>query len=101
MIKRKKSGRLVRQKQFEEDINPMEGTSNLADAMLVLAVGIMLALIINWNVDLTQFVDLEELDAEALAEEEIDEVEADQALQEKGTVYQDPTTGRFYIRVEE
>lgn len=30
----------------------MEGVANLVDVMLVLAVGIMLALIINWNVDI-------------------------------------------------
>ncbi|NLD20049.1 MAG: DUF2149 domain-containing protein [Clostridiales bacterium] len=101
MIRRNKGGRLTRQGRYEEDVNPMEGTSNMADAMLVLAVGIMLALIMNWNVDLTKFVDLDEIDAQDLAEEEINEVEADQALQEKGTVYQDPETGRFYIKVEE
>ncbi|MDO4564186.1 MAG: DUF2149 domain-containing protein [Clostridia bacterium] len=37
----------------DEEPNPMEGVANMADAMLVLAVGIMLALIINWEVDLT------------------------------------------------
>lgn len=36
----------------EELPNPMDGVANLADVMLVLAVGIMLALIINWRVDL-------------------------------------------------
>lgn len=34
-----------------EDVNPMEGVANLADAMLVLAVGIMMALIVAWDVD--------------------------------------------------
>ncbi|MDD3400812.1 MAG: DUF2149 domain-containing protein [Eubacteriales bacterium] len=42
-----------RQKDDEEP-NPMEGVANMADVMLVLAVGIMLALIINWRVDLTK-----------------------------------------------
>ena len=35
----------------ESVVNPMEGLGNLADAMLVLAVGIMLALILNWKLD--------------------------------------------------
>lgn len=100
MIRRKSGGRLRRQFHNEEDVNPMEGTSNLADAMLVLAVGIMLALIMNWNVDLTDVVDMEELDAESLSEEEVEVVEQDQALQEKGVVYQDPDTGKYYIKVE-
>ncbi len=39
--------------QGEEDsVNPMDGLANLADVMLILAVGIMLALVINWNVDI-------------------------------------------------
>lgn len=100
MIRRKSGGRLTRQFHHEEDVNPMEGTSNLADAMLVLAVGIMLALIMNWNVDLTDVVDMEELDADSLSEEEVEVVEQDQALQEKGVVYQDPDTGKYYIKVE-
>lgn len=36
----------------EEDVNPMDYVSNLSDAMLVLAVGMMLALVVAWNVDL-------------------------------------------------
>ena len=36
----------VRQDSMD-DINPMEGVANLVDAMLVLACGLMLALIIN------------------------------------------------------
>lgn len=35
------------------DVNPMEFTGNMSDAMLILAVGIMLALIIHWNVDVS------------------------------------------------
>lgn len=38
---------------YGEDINPMNYMSNLSDAMLVLAVGIMLALVAAWNVDIT------------------------------------------------
>lgn len=37
----------------QEDINPMNYMSNLSDAMLVLAVGMMLALVAAWNVDIT------------------------------------------------
>lgn len=100
MIKRKNGGRLYRRRFVEEDINPMDGTSNLADAMLVLAVGIMLALIMNWNVDLTTVMDVDELDANTMSEEDVQEVEQDKALLEKGTVYQDPDTGKYYIKVE-
>ena len=32
--------------------NPMNGVSNMSDSMLVLTVGVMLALVIKWKVDL-------------------------------------------------
>jgi hypothetical protein len=35
-----------------EEVNPMEDVANLADVMLVLAVGMMLALVVAWNVDI-------------------------------------------------
>jgi hypothetical protein len=35
-----------------EGENPMHGVANLADVMLVLVVGIMPALVINWNIDI-------------------------------------------------
>ncbi len=35
------------------EVNPMNYTGNMSDAMLILAVGIMLALIIHWNVDVS------------------------------------------------
>ena len=44
MIKRKKGKFLS---QGEED--PMAGTSNLVDAMLVIAVGLLVFLVISWN----------------------------------------------------
>lgn len=35
-----------------EDVNPMNSLGNLSDVMLVLAVGMMLALVVAWNLDL-------------------------------------------------
>ena len=45
--------RMLRRRAEEAPADPMHAIGNLADAMLVLAVGIMLALIINWNVDIS------------------------------------------------
>ena len=39
------SGKSLRSRHDDAPVNPMDSVSNLADAMLVLAVGIMLALI--------------------------------------------------------
>lgn len=105
MIRRKYGGGIrgqIRSGRNENtDVNPMESIANLVDAMLVLAVGMMLAVIINWNVELDSLIDADEIDASQLNDDQIEEVEEDQALQEKGMVYQDPETGKYYIKVEE
>ncbi len=88
--------------QIEEDINPMEGTGNLADAMLVLAVGMMLAVVMNWNVDFTPSSAVQKLDdTQTLSESEVEEVNSNDGLQEKGVVFEDPKTGELYIEVRE
>ena len=42
----------LRKKKVHPDENPLEMMANLMDVMLVFACGLMLALIVNWNVDL-------------------------------------------------
>ena len=91
--------------EFEDDLNPMGGLSNLADAMLVLAVGIMLALIMNWHISISggyttemdqgsmQEVESSEF-SEAMEGESSDE---SSNLEEKGTVYVDKDTGTMYL----
>ncbi|MDR1328457.1 MAG: DUF2149 domain-containing protein [Oscillospiraceae bacterium] len=88
---------------FAEGDDPMAGLSNLADVMLVLACGLMLALVINWNVDIAPKTD----GGDNAAAEEIQEVEfggdegealdADAELEELGAVYRDPATGKLYL----
>ena len=48
-----KRRRRRRERFSEESVDPMNYVSNLSDAMLVLAVGMMLALIVHWNVDIS------------------------------------------------
>lgn len=90
---------------FEEDINPMGGLSNLADAMLVLAVGIMLALVMNWHINIAGGYTTE---VEKGAMQEVDSGELSNAisggeagessdLEERGTVYVDKNTGTMYL----
>lgn len=93
--------------------NPMDGVSNMSDAMLVLAVGIMLALVINWKVDL-QIVG-KNFNVENVDENKLDEVDIDKQTpvsnisfedieskyKKSGTVYTDVTTGKTYVVVEE
>ena len=90
----------------EEEANAMAGVSNLADVMLVLAVGIMLALVINWKINVgnntateidsgqMREVDQSELDSAA---ESADSFEDNQDLEERGKIYYDRKKGKWYM----
>lgn len=85
-----------------EDVNPMESVANLVDAMLVLACGLMLALIINWNVDVGSGGSLKEMTQGQEVSElggsnsgDTSTLEGD--YEEMGMVYRDPETGKYYL----
>ena len=97
------SNATFRSQRAPEEVDPMSSMSNIGDVMLVFACGLMTALVLAWNVDLGQFTQVE-------MGEEIDQSQVNQvaeqlygegnAFVEKGTVYQDPVTGKYYL-VEE
>ena len=97
--------RMLRRRAEEPPVDPMHSIGNLADAMLVLAVGIMLALIINWNVDISsagQTADTPADPAISFVQDDLTEsqssagtIEGD--LTEMGKVYYDKETGTYYI----
>lgn len=94
------SGASFRKEKRREEIDPMSSMSNVGDIMLVFACGLMVALVVAWNVDLGQFTQVE-MDQE-VAQEDIAEITEQlygegNAFVEKGTVYQDPTTGKYYL----
>jgi len=113
MTRRFGSGKLKNSSVTQEDVNPMDGLGNLADVMLVFACGLMLALIINWNLDVSgledksvsvqmgdEITDVQEItELEGLAQGEDPELEDGSNYQEKGTVYEDPVTGKLYMVV--
>lgn len=100
-----------------EDVNPMSYLSNLSDVMLILAVGIMLALVVHWNVDITTsggqsqgntgedgsiLVDKDR--AMSMTQEDLDRLQAQggvtgggEDLEKRGEVYYDAKTGTYYI----
>ena len=94
--------------------NPMEGVSNMSDAMLVLAVGIMLALVINWKIDIKEAYKGQE-QKEIVEDSKLQEFETDEARQnsaisfedieskyvKSGTVYTDTYTGKTYVVIDE
>ena len=110
MIKRRK-GKFLN--QGEED--PMAGTANLVDAMLVIAVGLLVFLVLAWNMQSVLFNDdLTQEQKEKVMEamnQEVTEVQEGQVLNETpdtsnqtgqgytemGKVYKDPSTGKLIM----
>ncbi|MEN6390022.1 MAG: DUF2149 domain-containing protein [Syntrophomonas sp.] len=93
-----------RLRTMEEEVNPLEGAINIVDAMLVFACGLMLALVIRWNVDLAQaggrinVTQGQELAQDADVRNDLVESEGAGQLYEKmGTVYKDPVTGKLFM----
>ena len=76
----------------------------MADAMLVFACGLIVALILSWNVDVTedgvQKVPETKYEVESIEENASETIGDEQNLQEMGKVYKDPETGKYYV-VEE
>jgi len=98
-----------RQREFEED-NPLEGAINIIDAMLVFACGLMLSLVIHWNVDLGgehggaaagERLDLTQGQNVSQTPEirhNLIETQGQGNLYQKmGTVYRDPATGKLFM----
>ncbi len=109
MIKRRKGKFLS---QGEED--PMAGTSNLVDAMLVIAVGLLVFIVISWNMQNIVFNDnMDEQQKQRVknAIEEVSQLDQGQQLNdtpdiskssgegftEMGKVYQDSKTGKLIL----
>lgn len=108
MMRRSGSGGL-RQQHFasEEEVNPMAQVANLVDAMLVLAVGIMLALITSWNLNVsangqvTEKIDKSDAVSSFESKDLKEEKDASSNLEKQGTVYYDPDEDRYYIMAED
>ncbi|NLL86381.1 MAG: DUF2149 domain-containing protein [Syntrophomonadaceae bacterium] len=86
----------------------MEGAINIVDAMLVFACGLMLALVIRWDVDLNQVKDGvnlstgQEISQSTEIRNDLVESENQGQLYEKlGTAYKDPRTGQLFILSDE
>ncbi len=102
--------------RFEsEEEDPMAGTANLVDAMLVIAVGLLVFLVLAWNMqsvlfneDMTEQQKQQVMDA---MNQEVSEVQEGQTLNETpdtsnqtgqgytemGKVYKDPSTGKLIM----
>lgn len=108
MLRRQKRRLLNR-----EDEDPMAGSANLVDAMLVLSVGFLIFLVVSWNMQSVVFSDAspeekkQTMEAMQKAAEiqqgnQINETPQSQSGQGKGyvqmgTVYKDPKTGKLIM----
>ncbi len=88
----------------QEDADPRVGLVNLADVMLVFACGLMVALVVNWNIKLPQFSEIQEAqDLSEVNQDDIDSMAQNMlngsgtGYQQKGIVYEDPTTKKLYM----
>ncbi|MDO4834153.1 MAG: DUF2149 domain-containing protein [Bacillota bacterium] len=104
---RQNARRTRRRSRFSgsEDVNPMSYISNLSDVMLILAVGIMLALILHWNVEIRadqEAMDTQGKEAVSFSEDDLQNMdEMPDDAQKMGNVYYDSQTGKYYYKINE
>ena len=88
----------------EDDNDPRSSLVNLADVMLVFACGLMLALVSYWNLDISAMQEVTK-GAEMTEVRDIEQMEGKDTggsgFVEKGTVYQDPMTGKYFMMEED
>lgn len=95
MIKRRHGVSLSRNAVVEEDVNPNSYIVNLSDCMLVLMLGLIVALISYYNIDLTQSSDDSIIGIEVNMDENQDGV-IDDNFELSGSVYRDSSSGEYY-----
>ena len=110
MLRRSGSGMLRSENDFSrrDDVDPMATVANLVDTMLVLAVGIMLALIVSWNLNIAEngLVNDNARKEDAISDFTEEEVTnssdtPSENLEKQGTVYYDPETDKYYVIVQD
>ena len=98
-------------KRFSEgEEDPMAGTSNLVDAMLVIAVGLLIFVVISWNMQSVVFQNQEQQtfdesspdvtevsEGQVLNETPDSSNSSGQGYMEMGKVYKDPSTGKLIM----
>ena len=120
-MSRRRAYRKKRRFSEGDDLSPLNGLSNLSDAMLVLALGILVALVVHWNVDIVPSnpaagtentpvqtetsggedqIDISgatEFTGENLQKAGADDAQSGEGLERMGTVYYDEASGKYYV----
>jgi hypothetical protein len=96
--------RSSRRRTESEEANPLEGAINIVDAMLVFACGLMLSLVLHWNVNLDKIgerVNLERgqevTQAPEIRDDLVKSLDQGKLYEKMGTVYKDPGTGQLFM----
>ncbi len=89
-----------RRRQRGEEVNPMDGVGNMFDVMMVFACGLMIAIMMLWNIDLNNVVNI-------IDQAELVELDEDEAIDQSnaaasnydniGTAIEDPNTGKTFV----
>ena len=98
MMRRRNSVALSQSGVPDEDVNPNSYVNNIADCMLVLVLGFLVALVARYGVDLQ--APAEEQEEIAGIEVNMDsnaDGEIDDHYESAGTVYRDVQTGKYYL----
>ena len=100
MIRRRYGHGLSRTVAEADDVNPSANVVNIADCMLVLMLGILVALISHYGLDLTQPMQPVDQNEDIMGIEvnldADDDGEIDEGYEQQGTVYYDPSTDSYY-----
>ncbi|MEG0918894.1 MAG: hypothetical protein RSA49_00520 [Anaerovoracaceae bacterium] len=87
-------------KRHREDVNPMNSLGNLVDVMLVFACGLMVAVIMFWQVDISKDMDVvlpDDIKKVNDLEDAIKDGTLSEDFDSKGIVFEDEKTGKMYI----
>ena len=93
MVRRKQR----RRRASDDDIDPMAGTTNLVDAMLVLALGFLIFVVISWNMQSVIFSDMSQDQKQAVMEsmKQVSEVTQGQELNDTPDTSQSSGQGYY------
>ena len=99
--------------KLTEDIDPLVGVANIVDAILVLTLGLVIALVMSWNLQSVVFSSATPEEKKMIMEAVRQAVQVKQGkeikgmpeikkgkgegYQEEGTVYRDPKTGKLIM----
>ncbi len=94
-----------RHRRSEQDVDPLSSVANLSDAMLVFACGLLVALVVAYNVSIDATPAQVELDPSQEIPEDVQQLQdpnsAGSSYVERGRVYEDPNTGKLYLLEEQ